>query len=762
MKAASIFLFASTGLWSGAAVAQSASAPETLPASNIAPSSPTPPPVATPADVSGSGGDIVVTAQKRTERLLDVPISISVVDASQAQSQGVVGSRDLGTVTPGLIASQSGYTFQPSIRGISSTGFGAGDESNVALYVDNVYIAAEGATAFNLANIERVEVLKGPQGTLFGRNATGGAIRVVTSDPSHKQEFTATGSLGLDGAKSKELSVYANTGITDTLAANITGYYYNDDGYLKNADPDYDGKKQGSLKTWTVRGKVLWTPTDNFRVVAEGDYGKTRSGVELTTAFIDNINGFKNVTGVVPVTTNFTVATDEQNYDRSTNDGAYINAQYDADKFTITSISAYRDSQIAVSLDNDRTNLPINRNVYQVATKTFSEELNFASQFGGKFEMIGGLYYFHDRQGNPFFNTFAAKLSPVGPDGERTVTSPLAISSSLRDFVKDDSYAAFGEGTYHLTDTISLVGGVRYNYETKNAKTSNLLLPPGSPIVTGKGHWSNVSYRATVNWKPNQNLLFYFTNSTGFKSGVINAAAYTYPNPFAQVKPEKVMAFEFGSKAKLGPVSLTASTFYYDYKDIQLTVNNTLSANAGTVGINILENAAVAHIFGADFEAEGHITSHLSGNVGISWLPEAKYSSFPAGIHYVPAPGGLGAIAVASDISGSRILRSPKATENVGLTYDTDIANGDLKVSANYYHTSRFFMVVGEGSEQPSYSTLNFAVSWTDPSKHYTFGVFGRNATNKAYYISGLANTGGFSAVWAKPREIGLRFGVKY
>jgi iron complex outermembrane recepter protein len=744
VKRIAIILLASSSLWTQAAFAQAA------------PAEPAPAPAA-----DTGMADIVVTAQKREEKLLDVPIAISVIGGGTAQTQGVVSSRDLGIVTPGLVSGQAGYTFQPSIRGISSTGTSAGDEANVALYVDGVYYAAQGSTAFNLANIDRVEVLKGPQGTLFGRNATGGAIRVVTSDPSQRTEFRAVGSLGLDGAKSKEISVYGNTAITDTLAANLTGYYYDDDGYLKNADPNYDGKKQGSLRTYTLRGKLLFTPTDRLRIVAEGDYGKSRSGVELTTTFIDNINGFKNVVGVIPAPGKFQVSTNEQNYDRGTNYGGYINAQYDLGKVVITSITADRVSKIGVSLDNDRTNLPINRNVYQVNTKTFSEELNFASHFGGPFEAIGGLYYFHSNAGNPFFNSLAATLSPVNAAGMRTITKPIALASSIRDFVKDDSYAAFGEGTYHFTDKLSIVAGLRYNYEKKRATTSNLLVP-GSPVVDDSGHWSNVSYRATLNYKPNSDILLYFTKSTGFKSGVINAAAYTYPKPHDRVKPEKVDAYEIGLKAKAGPLSLSTSAFYYKYKDIQLTVNNSLSAAAGVVGINILQNAAQAKIGGFDADLSGKISQHFSANLGFSWLPEAKYSSFPAGIHYVTAPGGLGAVAVASDISGSRILRSPKTTVNAGLVYQTDVARGNLRVSGNYFHSSSLYLVVGEGSEQPAYSQVNFEVSWTDPSKHYTVGVWGRNATNQAYFISGLANTGGFSAVWAKPREIGLRLGVNY
>lgn len=748
MKKTLAILLSSTCLFSAQALAQSA--PEGAAAG-------TPQPVGTQAP---EGGDIVVTAQRREERLSDVPIAISVIGGDMAQAQGVVNSRDLGTVTPGLVSGQAGYTFQPSIRGITSTGTSAGDEANVALYVDGVYYAAQGATAFNLGNIDRVEVLKGPQGTLFGRNATGGAIRVVTSDPSYDPELRINNSVGLSGAQSRELSLYASTGITDRLAINFTGYHYNDDGYLKNADPAFQDRKQGSLHTYTLRSKLLWEATDNFRVVVAADYGKSTSGVELTTTFIDNINGFKNVVGVIPALGDLEVSTNEQNFLRGKNYGGYVNAEYKADKFTLTSITAARVSRIGASLDNDRTNLPINRSIYQVDTDTFSQELNFASDFGGPFDMVAGLFYMHEKAGNPFFNTFAAPLVAVG-DGTRRLNGPLAQTSSIRDYVYDDSYSAFGEGTFHLTDTLSIVGGLRYNFEKKRAVTSNLRVP-GSAVVETEGDWSNLSYRATINYKPAPDTLVYFTHSTGFKSGVINAAAYTYPKPHDQVRPEKVKAFELGLKTKLGPINIATSAFYYDHKDIQLTTNNALSAEAGVVGINILQNAARAKIAGVDLDVNGKITSRLRLNAGVSWLPKAEYSDFPNGIHYEPAAGGLGAVAIASDLSDTRILRSPKATENIGLTYTMDVAGGDLALSGNYYHTSSLYLVVGEGSKQPGYDLVNFDASWTDPSGHYTIGLWGRNMTNEAYFISGLANSGGFSAVWAKPREMGLRFNLNF
>jgi iron complex outermembrane receptor protein len=713
------------------------------------------------ADQSATITEVVVTAQRRTERLLDVPISVTVIGAATAQAAGVVSTRDLALVTPGLVGGQTGFAFLPSIRGISSTGTGAGDEANVATYVDNVYIATSGVTAFNLANIDHIEVLKGPQGTLFGRNATGGAIRVVTRDPSFDPHFGSTVSAGFTKPDSREVSVYGSTGITDELAASLDGYYYDDDGYLKNADPNYAGERQGSLNSYLVRGKLLYKPTDRLKIVGEADYGRSVSGVELSTAFVNNVSAFKNIVGVIPALEEREVSTNEQNYDKASYYGGYLNVEYDAEKFTVSSISAIRQSDVDISLDNDRTHLPLNRTTQANDVRTYSEELNWASKFSGPLNFIAGAYFFYEEARNPFINIYAATIGPV-TGGVRTVTAPLALTASTFDSLKTESYSAFGEATYRFNDQFSVVGGVRYSIDDKSAYSRSLLLT-NSPPVTTDNHWDDVSYRVTANYKPTADSLIYFTNSTGFKSGNINAPTYPYPNQHDQVLPETVTAYELGYKARLFQgLELSASVFHYDYKDIQITTNNALSAAAGRVGINILQNAARGDITGADFELNGRVDPHWGWQLGVSWLPTAEYADFENGLHFVPAAGGLGAVSVASDLSGTRILRSPEVTVNAGLNYQTELAAGTLLISTNYFRTTKMYLAVGEAIEQPAYNVLGAEVGWTDPSGRYTVSLWGRNLTDATYFVSGNVNSGGFAAVWGKPRELGIRVNARY
>jgi iron complex outermembrane receptor protein len=710
-----------------------------------------------PSDVA----EVMVTAQRRTERLLDVPVSVTVVGGAAARAAGVVSTRDLAQVAPGFVAGQTGFAFQPSVRGISSTGTGAGDEANVATYIDNVYVAANAVTAFNLGDIDRIEILKGPQGTLFGRNATGGAVRVVTGEPSFVSQFNGAASAGFTLPESRELSAYGSSAITEKWAGSLAGYYYDDDGYLTNADPNYSGKRQGSLNGYVLRGKLLYKPTDRLKIVAETDYGQSVSGVELNTVFLNNVSVYKNVVGVIPALAKDQVSTNEKNPDKTLSDGAYANIEYTSEKFIANSISAVRQVDLSISFDSDRTNLPISRTVQKNIVYTYSQELNIASNFSAPLNFIAGAYFYYENAKNPYASTFSARFGPV-VGGVRAIAKPLSAASAISDDLRTTSYSGFGEATYEFDDRLSLVGGTRYSIDYKTAESTNLLVP-GSPTDTTANHWDNVSYRVTAQYKPASNALLYFTNSTGFKSGNINAPSYPYPAHQDQVLPETVTAYELGYKARLLPhLDMSTSAFHYDYSDIQLTTNNALAANAGVVGISVLQNAARAEIAGADFELNGRLDSHWGGELGLSWLPTADYTRFKHGLHYVPAPNELGAVTTVSDLSGSRILRAPVATLNAGINYQTDVAGGKLLISTNYFRTTKTYLAIGQVIQQPDYNILAAEVGWRDPSGQYTISTWGRNLTNETYFISGNVNSGGFAAVWAKPREVGARIRVQY
>ena len=229
-----------------------------------------------------AGGDIIVTAQRRDQRLADVPISITAIGAQTLTATGVTSTIGLTRLTPGLLAVDQGFNFVAAIRGISSSGNVAGDESNVALYVDGVYVATPTAGLFSLNNIDRIEVLKGPQGTLFGRNATGGAIRVITRQPTQQTTFDASAEYS-PSYNGKRLQAYVSGGLTSTIAADLALYYYSDTGFIDNVNPTATTGELGRSYSLSLRSKVVWSPTDTLDFTLSGNHSFSRNSVNLSS-----------------------------------------------------------------------------------------------------------------------------------------------------------------------------------------------------------------------------------------------------------------------------------------------------------------------------------------------------------------------------------------------------------------------------------------------------------------------------------------------
>jgi len=701
-----------------------------------------------------ASGDIIVTAQRKEERLIETPMSITAASSDQLQKAGITNTRDLTMIVPGLNAATQGFAFQPAIRGITSVSTALGDEPNVAIYIDNVYMPMQSGNAFNIKNIERIEVLKGPQGTLFGRNATGGAIRIITADPKFDPHLSASVDYGFK-LNSKEINAYGTTGLTDTVAIGLSAYYYDDAGYVDDIAPGH-GQTADSTQ-YSVRGKLLWNAADNLKIVAEGDYSRTSDSTAFATNTIDGLNPYKNVVGVImpPESTvdPYTVSLSFNPKAKTSSTGGYVNAQLSLGTQTLTAISSYRDFKLRSYLDLDRTNLDISRYTLYQHTRIFTQEVDLVSDFNGPINYVAGLYYYNSNADEPNATTMFAPLSPV-VNGVRTITGPLANLAVRRGSVDTEAWAGFGELTWKIGEHLTAIGGYRYTTEKKEAEVQNVLT---GVQFDGHTRWNNSSIRATLQYKFDDRSNVYVTYSTGFKSGAYNSSAVT--NPLQVVKPETVKALEVGAKLQAGPVTILASAFHYKYDNIQLQVNNTSNPVAGST---ILLNAAKAKIEGAELQLDGRLAPGLSANFGLSWLPTARYSDFLGGLTFVPAPGGLGSTAVAVDLSGTRMIRSPKLTANAGLTYETELAAGKLNGSLHYFWSDGFLWAPGVSNKQEKYGTLNGRLGWTTPDGRFNFSVWGRNLANKLYWLQIAASTAGVSGAYPQPREVGVGVGFNF
>lgn len=680
-----------------------------------------------------TGGDIVVTAQRRSEKLSGVPISITAVDAPALKSAGVYTTLSLAKVTPGLVAVNQGFNFSVAIRGISSTGNAVGDETNVALYVDGVYVASPTAGLLSLNNIERIEVLKGPQGTLFGRNATGGAIRVTTKTPSSTRSIDAS----IDYSPTfdaRRAQLYVTGGISDTLAADVALYFFEDDGYITNVNPNWTAGKIGRSRSFSVRSKIAWEATSNLDATLTLDHSNGTSSYGLSSRVanlsqaIGNLTGFRS-TGPWESSRTF------EPVNRVETNGVSVTAVWHVSpKIRFTSITAYNDIKSDNLLDFDNTYLDLTTLRAPYRTEAFSEEATIATDLGGMVDFTGGLFYYDGRNCSC---------------GVTLTRSPSTLLTDYDQHTNVKSLAGFGEVTVKPMPRVQIIGGLRYTDERKrNSGVSRV------PAFTNarSDSFTNSSVRVSVRYALNDSdANVYATYSTGFKSG----AYATLSADTAVTRPEKLTAYEAGVKLPLasGRLLLTAAAFHYDYTDIQLSQLDVVTATT------TLQNAGKAKVTGGEIGLTGKLSSGFTVNSGISWLPRAEYTEYRNAAIVRPNAAGTALENAIVDLSGTRLVRAPKFTFNLGGAYTTQVAGGAATLSANFFHSSRVDLAPGERLGQSAYDTLDLRAAFTPDNGPVELFVYGTNVTNTYYATGGQTTTSTDSYYSARPREIG--FGLR-
>lgn len=700
---------------------------------------------ATSATVSGANtdsGEIIVTAQKRAERLQDVPISIVTQTGAQLVRAGVVNTRDLALVTPGLTYSFTGAWSQPALRGVSTSATNPGAESPIAMYLDGIYQPAQTAQIFDLPDVQRIEVLKGPQGTLFGRNATGGAIQIFTQDPTYDLhgKFTATaGMLGGGNARAaghEGVNGFVSTGIVpDTLAISLAGYYDHHDGYLRNLARD--GASYGAINSALIRGKILFQPASNVKFVLTGYYARRMD----RTSEAPNTPGRYTLAALVPgaiiADRPWTIALDSpaNPFYRLRTIGASLRGEISLDGLgTFTTLTGYTHAKTTLATDIDggfvsydpaiRLGLCPGCTSYTVfqPSKSVSQEVNFSSKRFGIFQLTAGATYFHDRTAQ----------GADANDGQ----------FFYEQIVKTTSLGAFTELTVTPVDRVTVIGGIRYSHEKANGSGTVLGFPVGTYNRIRNQAWTprgSIRYAIT----PQTNL--FFTYSQGFKTGVTQAP-YCVPSATfdcAPARPERLTSYEGGIKTGSRNLSATASIFHYEYRDLQLLVFDGIGAN--------IINAATARMTGVDIDATVGLTDELKVRGGASWMPQAKFTNFPnAAVFFSPTP--------TIDASGSRLLRAPKVTAVAGIDYNRELGNGGaISANANLSYSSKYRWEVTGRFNTNRYATLAARFGYKVPDSPMKVSIYGKNLTNKGYIQGTLLSGSAFEAFYAPPREIGLQ-----
>ena len=695
--------------------------------------------------------EIVVIAQRSEERYVDVPASISVVSGELLESAGVSGTRDLQLLTPGLNISQQGTFVQPTIRGVGTSVTGTGADPNVAVYVDGVYMASQGAALFDFNSVSQIEVLKGPQGTLYGRNATGGAIVVSTKVPSLTDN---SGSIEVGYGRFKEVraNAYANVVLSENIALNVSAYNRSNDGYAVNV---FNGKDVAVTKSRGVRGRLLFNANDDLRFILSAAHVSQKDNTAYSYAPLNGNSVFPNSqAAILGLTDKRKVSLSAQPYNKLRLTTASLNIDWSGDWGNITSISAFAKTSFPFLSDLDGTEVDLQ--VFEgdpQTTKTWSQEVIYSSPDFGPFSFTGGLFYLKEKSHTD------ATISSFG-----TVVFPPDV------FSQADAFAAFIQGTVDITERLHLTAGGRYSTEKKKMNT---YFGNGGPLVVDASkRFSDFTPQASLRYDLTGSSSVYLAYSEGFKSGLFDGGNLgdcpvfgpTCPFEGTPVEPEKVKSYEAGYKYNVGRTVISLAGYYTDYSNIQV---NALGTNAlGVPNQQILYNAAKAEIYGLEAQLSMALNDQFRFSSGASWT-HSEYTDFPQATKWTPILDGAGNPVGGNTLdpdpsaTGNELIRTPEFTAFVSGTFSHELPTGSLEANVTASYSDSFFWHVNNRLKQPSFVVVNASLTWF-LNDSFKFTVWGENLTDERRLVYPReANVGDFTS-YSKPISYGVTVGYEF
>ena len=693
-------------------------------------------------------GDIVVTAQHRQERLQDVPSAITSLD-KEAFTLGGVGrsASDVLLQVPNASAGNTQHG-RPRwwIRGV-----GAGQQqldlaNPVGFYLDDVYISNASATGIPLFDVQRVEVLRGPQGTLWGKNTTGGAINVISAKPrtSGDQDSYVKLEYGSYDDKIAEGGIGLAL-VPDKLAARVSFRLDDRGGRFRNL---YTGAKADKIQDDNVRAQLLWKPVDAVDALLSFHYRRYETQGDLwTTASYAQSGIYRS--GYVPSTGYSDISENSPVFSNQAQIGGNLHLDWHlGNGITASSITGYERYDTTAAADSDYTPLAISAGYTKAYSSQWSQELRLTSAQHQRLTWIAGAFFFAEKiHSDAYTAALPAGVAPV----EQIGIAPTSIFSQIDYGHKAISGAVYGSATYAFSDALKLTGGLRWSRETKTLDTwRNASLPSGVgvsysnlarwwngytgtfggggtiPLTHFKPTWDALTYDVTPSWNVTRNALAYFKFAHGVKSGGFNTAA-TAVAALQVVAPEKLDAFEFGFKSTWlgGRLTLNADAFHYNYRNVQV---NVVGPNPFAPGaISYLQNAAKAHTDGGEIDLNATPTDNLRLNASAGFL----YTRFDA---FQVVNGG-------ANLTGNQFVRAPHFTLNAGAAYDVPLGKaGKLEFEADArYQSHQYYYVNVQAAQDPGrtnlgqngYTLANARVTWTAPGDHLSASFFVNNLLDK-------------------------------
>jgi len=689
--------------------------------------------------------EIIVTAQKRSENLQTVPIAITAASGETLASRGVANTMQLGLVSPGLNINETAGAFQPSIRGIGTSSSLA--ENPVALYVDGVYIPQQKDGLREFEDIEQISVLNGPQGTLFGRNATAGVIQITTKAPS----FDVSGRVhaDIDSYLTGKIGGYITGGLTDNIAASLSASFTKQgNGWGKNLTTGLDTYR--IEHNGQVRGKLLFRLGDNTSMTLAGDYIDWRRRMAELSPTPGTALGVPNPYTANPLKSVYDSYSAVENYVGLKGGGVSLTINQKGDAINLVSITAYRDVKSVYQSDG----LPIGQYILvptspNSPSRSFSQEFQVLSNNTGPLSWTFGLYYFNYRNGlKPLLRNFAGFLAPLP-------TSVVQRQTFATE--KTESVAPFGELKWEFLPETHLIGGFRYTYERRSLQDArNVFVTKAGPSTTTSYHgsisYSQPTYRIGLDHRFSNQIMGYATFNKGFKSGGYNIGS-PQTAPF---QPETLNAYEVGLKSQLldRNLRLNLAAFYYDYTNLQVTQFVNL--------IQTVTNGPKARIYGLDADFEARLSSSLRLSGGFE-LKHATFTSYPNAVFGQLGAGGVGATLVPGDATGNRLPQAQNFSGTLAVDYHHDVSAGSIDFNATANYNGDFYFTSDNRIRQAPYTIVNTSLTWNLPGERVSLKIWGTNLANERYATTALETTLGFvSGYNSAPRTVGGTVSYKF
>lgn len=769
----------SPAAYAGAADATSSQPP--APASSPEAVSAPPPPASAKRVAGKKPVTVFVTARRQKENAQEVPIPLTVITGDALDAAGSHRIEDIQQQLPSMNVSMLNPRQNSiAIRGLGNNPANDGLESSTGVFLDGVYLGRPGMLVFDLDDIDQFELLRGPQGTLFGKNTTGGALNITTKAPSFTPEASAEATFGNYNDREFRASV-AGPIIDGKVAARLSGYRVDRDGILDNLAT---GDRNDGWGREGVRGQVLLKPDESLSIRVIAEYNREADPNELSSFYNAPPNAaffpfFANLAAH-----GFPVITPSKNpyaFQTNANDLQSISVQQGGltteanwlfgDGYTLTSVTGYRFWNFSPHNDADNTNLSILEAGVQNHDQQFSEELRVASPRGGAIDYTAGLYYFWQGQHTNQYGDYAndpALVSLAFP--KQFNNAHLVLDGHLR----TESYAVFGQANWHATDDLTITAGIRNTLEVKTMSlfrdNAGTVLNPAVPNVDSASispKSNNISDTIAADYRWNDDLRFYASYAHGAKAGATNnSPPNSVPLAVAPLKvyPEKADDGEIGFKSEFlnHHLQLNADAFYELIRDYQATSFFFDPSNPSLAG-SVLTNVGAVHTRGFEIDAAATPLTGLTLNADTSYN-NASYQSFRNG----PCASEYGKLASATcDLTGRPVVGAPRWIASLSANYTRELSDTVAGyIIAEEAYRSSYYGVIDDSaySRINGYATTNLRVGALLWDGKLDVSLWARNLFNKQYYQSmGLSSTrGAYLGVPGDPLTFGATVRVTY